>query len=127
LSRDRAVLERVADGLGDVGRVAAPAGGGDGERDEPERGEPWTTLHDPSPDLKGTITGGLGRYNRGCGAGLDRPVGGAVGCPAMPNALTDAEILDAERRSRAALRTAPPTLSPGEGPNQFVLEAQREV
>ena len=45
----------------------------------------------------------------------------------MPVALTDAEILAAERRSRAALRTAPPTLSPGEGPNQFVLEAQQEV
>ena len=27
----------------------------------------------------------------------------------------------------AALRTAPPTLSPGEGPNRYALEAQREV
>ena len=45
----------------------------------------------------------------------------------MPVALTDAEILDAERRARAALRCAPPTLSPGEGPNVFTLEAQREV
>src|SRR4029453_14943495 len=68
-----------------------------------------------------------GPLQSGGGAGLARPVGSAVGCPAMPNALTDAEILDAERRARAALRTAPPTLSPGEGPNQFVLEAQREV
>ena len=45
----------------------------------------------------------------------------------MPVALTDAEILDAERRARAALRTAPPTLSPTEAPNVFTLEAQREV
>jgi hypothetical protein len=45
----------------------------------------------------------------------------------MPVALTDAEILDAERRARAALRTAPPTLSPGDGPDRFSLEAQREV
>ena len=28
---------------------------------------------------------------------------------------------------RAALRTAPPTLSPADGPNVFTLEAQREV
>jgi hypothetical protein len=45
----------------------------------------------------------------------------------MPVALTDAEILDAERRARAALRTAPPTLSPGDRPDVFTLEAQREV
>ena len=45
----------------------------------------------------------------------------------MPVALTDAEILDAERRARAALRTAPPTLSPTDAPNVFTLEAQREV
>ena len=45
----------------------------------------------------------------------------------MPVALPDAEIHDAERRARAALRTAPPTLSPGEGPNLYALEAQREV
>jgi hypothetical protein len=45
----------------------------------------------------------------------------------MPVALTDAEILDAERRARAALRTAPPTLSPADAPNVFTLEAQREV
>ena len=45
----------------------------------------------------------------------------------MPVALTDAEIQDAERRARAALRTAPPTLSPGDGPDRFLLDAQREV
>lgn len=45
----------------------------------------------------------------------------------MPVALTDAEILAAERRARAALRTAPPTLSPGDEPHRFTLEAQSEV
>jgi hypothetical protein len=45
----------------------------------------------------------------------------------MPVALTDAEIQDAERRARAALRTAPPTLSPGDAPDRFLLDAQREV
>ena len=45
----------------------------------------------------------------------------------MATALPDDELHDAERRARAALRSAPPTLSPGEGPNVFALEAQREV
>ena len=45
----------------------------------------------------------------------------------MPVALTDEEIHDAERRARAALRSAPPTLTPGEGPNVYALEAQHEV
>ncbi len=45
----------------------------------------------------------------------------------MPIALTDAEILDVERRARAALRTAPPTLSPAEEADRYALEAQREV
>jgi hypothetical protein len=45
----------------------------------------------------------------------------------MPVALTDAEIQEAERRARAALRCAPPTLSPGEGQNHYTLEAQHEV
>jgi hypothetical protein len=45
----------------------------------------------------------------------------------MPQGLTDDEIKDAERRARAALRTAPPTLSPGDGPNRYALGAEREV
>jgi len=45
----------------------------------------------------------------------------------MPLALTDAEILDAERRARAALRGAPPTLSPAEGAGSYALEASPEV
>jgi hypothetical protein len=45
----------------------------------------------------------------------------------MPLALTDAELLDAERRARAALRSKPPTLSPADGPKRFALEADREV
>jgi len=45
----------------------------------------------------------------------------------MPLALTDAELLDAERRARAALRSQPPTLSPAEGPDRYSLEAQRDV
>ena len=45
----------------------------------------------------------------------------------MPVALTDAELHDAERRARAALRGAPPTLSPGDGPNRYALEAGHEV
>jgi hypothetical protein len=45
----------------------------------------------------------------------------------MAVALPDAEIQDAERRARAALRSAPPTLAEGEGQNQYALEAQREV
>jgi hypothetical protein len=45
----------------------------------------------------------------------------------MAAALPDDELLHAERRARAALRSAPPTLSPGEAPNVFALEAQREV
>jgi len=45
----------------------------------------------------------------------------------MPVALTDEEIHDAERRARAALRAAPPTLTPGDGANLYALEAQREV
>ena len=45
----------------------------------------------------------------------------------MPVALTDAELQDAERRARAALRGAPPTLAPGEAPNRYSLEAGREV
>jgi hypothetical protein len=42
-------------------------------------------------------------------------------------ALPDAEIQDAERRSRAALRGAPPTLAERERQNEYTLEAQREV
>ena len=45
----------------------------------------------------------------------------------MAAALPDDELHDAERRARAALRSVPPTLSPGEGANVFALEAQREV
>jgi hypothetical protein len=45
----------------------------------------------------------------------------------MPVALTDAELLEAERRARAALRSDPPTLSPAEAPNRYALSAQREV
>ena len=45
----------------------------------------------------------------------------------MAAALPDDELHDAERRARAALRSAPPTLSPSEAPNVFALEAQREV
>jgi hypothetical protein len=45
----------------------------------------------------------------------------------MPVALTDAELHDAERRARAALRADPPSLSTGDGPHRFALEAQREV
>src|SRR5688500_10584001 len=77
--------------------------------------------------LKGTTTGGGGRYNRGAAPGSTLRSAGAAGGPSMPVALTDAEILDAERRARAALRTAPPTLSPGDGPDRFLLDAQREV
>src|SRR3954464_3743090 len=52
---------------------------------------------------------------------------GAAEEGSMPVALTDAEIQEAERRARAALRSAPPTLSPGEGQNHYTLEAQHEV
>jgi hypothetical protein len=45
----------------------------------------------------------------------------------MAIALPDAEIHDAERRARAALRTAPPTLAAAEGPDRYALDAQREV
>jgi hypothetical protein len=45
----------------------------------------------------------------------------------MAVALTDDEIRGAERRARAALRTAPPTLSPGDGPGRHALEARPEV
>ena len=41
--------------------------------------------------------------------------------------MTDAELVDAERRARAALRTEPPTLAPAEGANRYALEARREV
>jgi hypothetical protein len=44
----------------------------------------------------------------------------------MAVALPDAEIQDAERRARAALRNVPPTLAE-DGPNRYALEAQREV
>jgi hypothetical protein len=45
----------------------------------------------------------------------------------MAVAMPDDEILDAERRSRAALRNAPPTIAPAEGRDHYALEAQREV
>jgi hypothetical protein len=45
----------------------------------------------------------------------------------MAVALPDAEIHDAERRARAALRNVPPTLAEADGPNRYALEAQREV
>jgi hypothetical protein len=45
----------------------------------------------------------------------------------MAVAMPDAEIHDAERRARAALRNVPPTLSEAEGANRYALEAQREV
>lgn len=41
--------------------------------------------------------------------------------------MTDAELHDAERRARAALRSKPPTLSPTEAAHQYSLEADREV
>ncbi|PYQ54580.1 MAG: hypothetical protein DMF78_05355 [Acidobacteria bacterium] len=40
--------------------------------------------------------------------------------------MTDAELQDAERRARAALRAEPPTLTPG-GADRYTLDAQREV
>jgi len=45
----------------------------------------------------------------------------------MPLALTDAELQDVERRARAALRSEPPTLTPGGGVDRYALEAQREA
>jgi hypothetical protein len=45
----------------------------------------------------------------------------------MPSALTDAELLEVERRARAALRTEPPTLTPAGGADRYALDAQREV
>jgi hypothetical protein len=45
----------------------------------------------------------------------------------MAVVLTDEEIRGAERRARAALRTAPPTLSPGDEPGRYALEARPEV
>ena len=45
----------------------------------------------------------------------------------MAVALPDAEIQDAERRARAALRNVPPTLAPADGANRYALDAQREV
>jgi len=45
----------------------------------------------------------------------------------MAVALPDAEIQDAERRARAALRSAPPTLAESESRDHYALEAQREV
>ncbi|HEV7502342.1 MAG TPA: hypothetical protein VGQ33_20140 [Vicinamibacteria bacterium] len=45
----------------------------------------------------------------------------------MPVALPDEQLQGAERRARAALRGAPPTLSPGDGPNVYTLEANHEV
>jgi hypothetical protein len=45
----------------------------------------------------------------------------------MPNALTDAEIQDAERRARAALRSNPPTIAPAEGSDSYALQARHEV
>lgn len=40
--------------------------------------------------------------------------------------MTEAELQDAERRARAALRAKPPTITP-EGSERYALEAQREV
>src|SRR5258707_2879081 len=77
--------------------------------------------------LKGTTTGGTARYNPGAARGSTLRSADAAGDPSMPVALPDAEIQDAQRRARAAPRTAPPTLSPGEGPNRYALEAHPEV
>jgi len=45
----------------------------------------------------------------------------------MAVALPDDELQGAERRARAALRSAPPTLAPGDEPHRFALEARPEV
>ncbi len=41
--------------------------------------------------------------------------------------LTDAVLQEAERRAKAALRSDPPTLTAGEAPHRFDLEARPEV
>ena len=38
-------------------------------------------------------------------------------------AVKDEDLMEAERRARAALREEPPTLAPGPSPRQFTLEA----
>jgi hypothetical protein len=41
--------------------------------------------------------------------------------------IKEEQLLDAERRARAALRGEPPTLTPGDTPNRYTLEAGAAV
>src|SRR5437762_11194181 len=91
------------------------------------RARPARILRMVPPAVKGTTTFRPRPLQSGVRASRPSGTRSGAGQPSMPVALKDEEIHDAERRARAALRTAPPTLTPGDGPNVYALEAQREV